>query len=80
MFSTDINIRTDSELKTKAQSILTDLELDMSITINVYLTQIVCKQAMMLWITKPKNKCVKIRGWEGRIYMSKDIKRTHKRV
>ena len=41
MATTNINIRTDSDLKTKSQAVLTDLGLDMSTAINVFLNQIV---------------------------------------
>jgi len=46
MTITNINIRTDSELKGKAQSILIDLGLDMSTAINIYLRQIVYKESI----------------------------------
>ena len=39
MAATNINVRTDSELKAKAQSVLADLGLDMSTAINVFLNQ-----------------------------------------
>jgi len=73
MSSTNINIRTDSELKTKAQSILTDLGLDMSTAINVYLNQIVYKQAIPFEISKSDVKAAKLGGWEGKIKMSDDF-------
>ena len=40
MATTNINIRTDSELKAKAQAVLSELGLDMSTAINVFLTQL----------------------------------------
>ena len=54
MAATNINIRTDSELKAKAQSVLSDLGLDMSTAINVFLNQIVYTQAIPFNIEKPK--------------------------
>ena len=73
MAATNINIRTDSELKAKAQLILTDLGMDMSTAINVFLNQIVYKQAIPFEISKPTNKTAKIGGWEGKIKVSGDF-------
>ncbi|MCL1816999.1 MAG: type II toxin-antitoxin system RelB/DinJ family antitoxin [Clostridiales bacterium] len=73
MATTNINIRTDSELKTKAQSILADLGLDMSTAINVFLNQVVYKQAIPFEIAKPAPKRARLGGWEGKIAMSPDF-------
>ena len=73
MSSININIQTDSELKEKAQSILTDLGIDMTTAINVYLSQIVHKQAIPFEISKPTIKYPKLGGWEGKISMSSDF-------
>ena len=75
MATTNINIRTDSELKTKAQSILADLGFDMSTAINVFLNQVVYKQAIPFEISKSQNanKSAKLGGWEGKISMSADF-------
>ena len=73
MAMTNINIRTDSELKAKAQSVLADLGLDMSTAINVYLNQIVYRQAIPFEISKPAIKQAKLGGWEGKISMSADF-------
>ena len=75
MATTNINIRTDSELKTKAQSVLTDLGFDMSTAINVFLNQVVHKHAIPFKISKApaKNKTAKLGGWEGKIAMSADF-------
>ena len=73
MAATNINIRTDSELKAKAQLVLTDLGLDMSTAINVFLNQIVYKQAIPFEIAKPGIKTAKLGGWEGKIKMSADF-------
>jgi len=73
MAATNINIRTDSELKAKAQSVLADLGLDMSTAINVFLNQIVYKQAIPFEIIKPDVKTAKLGGWEGKIKMSADF-------
>jgi len=70
MAASNINIRTDSELKARAQAVLTDLGLDLSTAINVFLNQIVYRQAIPFEITKPANKTAKLGGWEGKIKMS----------
>jgi DNA-damage-inducible protein J len=73
MPTTNINIRTDSELKAKAQSVLNDLGIDMTTAINVFLNQIVYTQAIPFAISKPQRKHAKIGGWEGKIVMSPDF-------
>ena len=78
MAPSNINVRTDSELKAKAQSVLTDLGLDMSTAINIYLSQIVYKQAIPFEIAKPTIKIAKLGGWEGKIKMSDDFNKPMK--
>jgi DNA-damage-inducible protein J len=74
MPTTNINVRTDSELKAKAQSILTDLGIDMSTAINIFLNQVVYKKAIPFEVSKPKQvKPIKFGGWEGKIVMSDDF-------
>lgn len=73
MSTATINVRTDSELKSKAQKILTDLGLDLSAAINVFLNQIVYKQAIPFEISKPTVKQPKLGGWEGKISMSENF-------
>jgi DNA-damage-inducible protein J len=46
MAMTIINVQTDNELKTQAQSVLTDLGFDMSTAINIFLKQVVSKEAI----------------------------------
>ena len=73
MAATNINIRTDSELKAKAQMVLADLGLDMSTAINVYLNQIVYRHSIPFEISKQAGKTAKLGGWEGKISMSDDF-------
>ena len=73
MAATNINVRTDSALKTKAQAVLADLGLDMSTAINVYLSQIVYRQAIPFEIAKPAVKTAKLGGWEGKIFVADDF-------
>ena len=73
MPQTSINIRMDSELEAKAQSVLADLGLDMSTAINVFLSQIVYREAIPFEISKPTVKRAKLGGWEVKILMSDDF-------
>ena len=73
MAATNINIRTDSELKAKSQAIFSELGLDMSTAINVFLNQVVYKQAIPFEIKKPVKKTAKIGGWEGKVKISSDF-------
>ena len=73
MASTNINIRTDSETKAKAQEIFDDLGLDMSTAINVFLKQVVRREAIPFEISRSAPASVKRAkpgGWEGKIFMS----------
>ena len=76
MASTNINIRTDSDLKAKAQGILGELGLDLSTAINVFLRQVVRKEAIPFEISRslhPDAGQAKPGGWEGKIRMSDDF-------
>ena len=73
MAATNINIRTDSVLKAKAQSVLADLGLDMSTAINIFLNQVVYKHAIPFEISKSNVNQAKLGGWEGKIKMSDDF-------
>lgn len=73
MSVTNINIRTESDLKEKAQEVLSDLGLDMTTAINVFLNQIVYRQAIPFEIAKHMVKHPKLGGWEGKITMSADF-------
>jgi len=79
MATTNINIRTDSELKEKAQAILNYLGLDMSAAINIFLKQVVDKEAIPFEISKSKTENKKIprselRGiLKGKVWMADDF-------
>jgi len=83
MTATYINICTDSELEAKAQSVLTDLGLDLSTAINGFLTQVVNNKALPFAIppetNKPRNTNGKIPVSEllgcfkGQIWMADDF-------
>ena len=76
MTTSNINVQTDSELKTKAQTVLDDLGLDMPTAINIFLKQVVYEEAIPFEIDKSKTSTVKqakLGGWEGKIFMSNDF-------
>jgi addiction module RelB/DinJ family antitoxin len=71
--NTNINIRTTKELKTKANDVLKRMGLDMSTAVNIFLTQIVYKNAIPFEISVPPHKTAKLGGWEGKGYVSDDF-------
>lgn len=71
--TSNINIRTDAELKANAQKVLADLGLDMTTAINVFLKQVVYRQAIPFELAKPAVGKVKLGGWEGKIQMADDF-------
>jgi len=73
MASTNINVRTDGELKAKAQKVLNKLGMDMSTAINIYLVQIVEKGGIPMDLTVRKQSAPQLGGWEGKIWMSDDF-------
>ena len=73
MASTNINVRTDGELKANAQKVLNRLGMDMSTAINIYLVQIVEKGGIPMDLTVRKQRAPQLGGWEGKIRMSDDF-------
>jgi len=74
MASTNLNIRTDSEIKAKAQSVLNNLGLDLTTAVNLFLRQVICDQSISFNIsTAPLAKKAKLGGWEGKIKISEDF-------
>jgi len=69
----------DSELETKAQVILNYLGLDMATAINIFLRQVVEKEAIPFEISKAKTEDKKIprselRGlWKDKVWMADDF-------
>jgi len=74
MASTNINIRTDSEIKSQAQRVLSQLGLDLTTAVNLFLRQIICKQSVSFDVSvAPLNKKARLGGWEGKIKISDDF-------
>ena len=74
MVSTNITIRTDNELKTKAQNVLNELGIDMPTAINFYLRQIVNENGIPFELNAEKQQSLpKLGGWEGDIWMANDF-------
>ena len=74
MGMTTINIRTESEVKAKAQDVFSRLGMDLSTAINLFLRQVIYKQGVSFDISvEPFRKKAKLGGWEGKIKMSDDF-------
>jgi len=68
MSVTNINIRTESEVKAQAQDVLSRLGLDLTTAVNLFLRQVICKQSVSFDISAaPFRKKAKLGGWEGEI-------------
>ena len=74
MSAANINIRTDSEIKTQAQDVLSKLGLDLTTAINLFLRQVICMQSVSFEVSvAPLKKKAKLGGWEGKIKISDDF-------
>ena len=74
MSATNINIRTDNEIKTQAQSVLASLGLDLTTAINLFLRQVICKQGVSFEVsTAPLKRTTRLGGWEGKINVPDDF-------
>ena len=74
MATTNINIRTDSEIKAQAQDVLSKLGLDLTTAVNLFLRQVICKQSISFDVSVAAlNKKVKLGGWEGKINVPDDF-------
>jgi len=74
MSVTNINIRTDSEIKAQAQDVLSNLGLDLTTAINLFLRQLICKQGVSFDVSVASlKKKAKLGGWEGKIRVSDDF-------
>ena len=74
MAATNINVRTDSEVKTQAQDILAKLGLDLTTAINLFLRQVICKQSVSFDVAvAPLSRGAKLGGWEGKINVPEDF-------
>jgi len=74
MSTTTINIRTDSEIKAQAQTVLSALGLDITTAVNLFLRQIICNQSISFDISVvPLKRKAKLGGWEGKIKIPDDF-------
>ena len=74
MSNTTINIRTDSEVKSQAQDVLSKLGLDLTTAVNLFLRQVICDQSVAFAVSvAPLNKKAKLGGWEGKVKMADDF-------
>jgi DNA-damage-inducible protein J len=71
--NTNINIRTNAKLKAQANGILHRMGLDMSTAVNLFLTQVVNRNAIPFEISAPERPSVKIGRWEGKGFVSDDF-------
>jgi DNA-damage-inducible protein J len=74
MSKTNINIRTDSEVKQQAQEVLSQLGLDLSTAINLFLRQVVYKRGVNIELSLPEQKRkASLGGWEDKIVIADDF-------
>lgn len=73
MPNTNIIIQTDTQLKINAQKTLAELGMDMGTAINIFLKQLVSRQAMPFQVEGHIPKTPRLGGWEGKIKMSSDF-------
>ena len=72
--TTNINIRTDSEVKAQAQDVLSKLGLDLTTAVNLFLRQVICQQSVSFDVSvAPLNRKTKLGGWEGKIHVPDDF-------
>ena len=78
MPTTTINIRTDSDVKTQAQYVLSKLGLDLTTAVNLFLRQVICKQSVSFDVSvaplvAKQKVSAKLGGWEGKISVPDDF-------
>jgi len=74
MSDTNINIRVDSEIKTKAEDVLSSLGLNMTTAINIFLRQAILHHGIPFNITNdPAKKMPKPGCMKGKIWMADDF-------
>jgi len=79
MTVTNINIVADSEITARAQSVLADLGLDLPTAVNIFLKQMVEKEALPFEVDEPLTSNEKLprsalRGsLKGKVWMAEDF-------
>ena len=71
---TNINIRVDSEIKTKAQELFASMGMDMTTAINVFLRKTILQKGIPFNVTTEPEKPMPIPGClKGKIWMADDF-------
>jgi DNA-damage-inducible protein J len=70
---TSIQIRTTQDLKVNADDVLRRMGMDMSTAVNLFLTQLVYKNAIPFEISAPPRHGARLGGWEGKGFVSEDF-------
>jgi DNA-damage-inducible protein J len=74
MSVTNINIRVDSDVKNKAQDVLSSLGLNMTTAINIFLRQAISQHGIPFIISnEPAKKSPKPGCMKGKIWMADDF-------
>jgi len=74
MAITNINIRTDSEVKAQAQDVFSKLGLDLTTAVNLFLRQVICQQSVSFDISAtPFRNKARLGGWEGKLRVPDDF-------
>ncbi|GHU32989.1 hypothetical protein AGMMS50256_24080 [Betaproteobacteria bacterium] len=79
MATTTINIRTDSDIKERAQTLFAQFGMDMTTAVNLFLRQTLREQTIPFAITLHGSgvsrtaNVPKPGGWEGKIEMAEDF-------
>ena len=74
MSKTNINIRTDAEIKSQAQEVLSQLGLDLSTAINLFLRQVIYNRGVNIELSLPEQKKkASLGGWEDKIIIADDF-------
>ncbi|MDR2884930.1 MAG: type II toxin-antitoxin system RelB/DinJ family antitoxin [Deferribacteraceae bacterium] len=75
MSAVNLNISTDSVLQSKAQAVLDELGLDMSTAVNIFLEQVVSKEAIPFRVERVvKSERSEVMGsLKGKIWMADDF-------
>jgi len=72
--NTNINIRVDGDVKSKAQDVFAALGMDMTTAVNIFLRQAIRKNGIPFELmAEPQKKVPKLGCMKGQIWMSEDF-------